>query len=87
MGEEKETLELIRRTASSPGGVLVAAGHCKPHAEMLRKAINAGCSYIIHLGNGMPGGGSFKAACNGGLMVRYTSRENLLAQDTDVYIL
>lgn len=72
MGDEEVTLELIRKASSMTTGyndsVLVAAGHCKPHAVMMRKAIAAGCSYVIHLGNG-PTGSSFKAECDGGMMV------------------
>ncbi|XP_065176230.1 uncharacterized protein LOC135806026 [Sycon ciliatum] len=76
MGLEEETLSMI--THSVLNGALVSAGHCKPHARMLRSATEAGCSYIIHLGNG-PTGVSLKAACDGGMMEESLRNDDLTA--------
>ena len=65
-GEEDEVLTVI--SEAKKAGVIVGVGHAKPHAVMLRKAIDAGCSYVIHLGNG-PTGSSWKVFNDGGMMV------------------
>jgi N-acetylglucosamine-6-phosphate deacetylase len=58
-------VDIIRHAASR--GVIVGAGHAKPHAERLREAVEAGLRYIIHLGNG-PTGSSLKAFRDGGML-------------------
>jgi N-acetylglucosamine-6-phosphate deacetylase len=60
-----EAVDLIAHAASR--GVVVGAGHAKPHAERLREAADAGLRYVIHLGNG-PTGSSLKAFHDGGML-------------------
>ncbi len=61
----EDSLELIRHLVRR--GVLVGCGHAKPGGMMARQAVEAGLSYIIHLGNG-PTGSSLKVFNAGGLM-------------------
>ena len=61
----RESLELIEYAASR--GVVVGAGHCKPTAEQLSRAVDRGLSYIIHLLNG-PTGSNTKAFYGGGTL-------------------
>ena len=66
IGDEADALDVVLKAKEA--GVVVAVGHAKPHAVMLRKAVDAGCSYVIHLGNG-PTGSSWKSFNDGGMMV------------------
>ena len=60
-----ESLELIEYAAGR--GVVVGAGHCKPTADQLTKAVDRGLRYFIHLLNG-PTGSSTKSFDNGGTL-------------------
>jgi N-acetylglucosamine-6-phosphate deacetylase len=71
-----QALECIARAASR--GVVVGAGHAKPHAERLRQAVAAGLKYIIHLGNG-PTGSSLKAFHDGGMLEESLRNDRLVA--------
>ncbi|MFH1069516.1 MAG: amidohydrolase family protein, partial [Candidatus Glassbacteria bacterium] len=59
------SLELIEYAASR--GVVVGAGHCKPTAEQLSRAVDRGLTYFIHLYNG-PSGSNTKAFYGGGTL-------------------
>ncbi|MBN2290559.1 MAG: amidohydrolase family protein [Candidatus Glassbacteria bacterium] len=61
----EQSLDLIDHAVDS--GLVVAAGHCKPTAEQLRRAVDHGLSYFIHLLNG-PTGSSTKAFHGGGTL-------------------
>lgn len=71
-----EAVSLIAEAASR--GVVVGCGHANPHAECLREAIEAGLSYVIHLGNG-PTGSSLKVFNDGGLLEECLRNDALMA--------
>ena len=50
--ERDAGLKVVRHLADR--GILVAAGHCDPSLDQLRRAIDAGLSVFTHLGNGCP---------------------------------
>lgn len=58
-------VDLVRHAVGR--GVVVACGHARPHAARLREAVDAGMSYVIHLGNG-PTGTSLKGFDDGGML-------------------
>lgn len=60
-----KSLDLIEYATGK--GVVVGAGHCKPTADQLVKAIDRGLRYFIHLLNG-PTGSSTKSFDNGGTL-------------------
>ena len=66
MGNADDTIDVIRAAARE--GITVGTGHAKPSALTLRNAVEAGCKYIIHLGNAS--GSSLKAFGDGGMIVR-----------------
>ena len=66
MGNAEDTIDVIR--AATREGITVGTGHAKPSARTLRNAVEAGCKYIIHLGNAS--GSSLKAFGDGGMIVR-----------------
>jgi N-acetylglucosamine-6-phosphate deacetylase len=59
------SLELIDYLISK--GVVAAAGHCKPTADQMVRAMDHGTSYFIHMLNG-PTGNSTKSFDNGGTL-------------------
>ncbi len=61
----RESLELIEYIVSK--GLVAAAGHCKPTADQLTRAIERGTSYFVHLLNG-PTGSSTKSFDGGGAL-------------------
>jgi N-acetylglucosamine-6-phosphate deacetylase len=61
----KQSLDLIDHAVDC--GSVVAAGHCKPTAEQLYRAVDHGLSYFIHMLNG-PTGSSTKAFHDGGTL-------------------
>ena len=71
-----EAVGLIAEAVSR--GVVVGCGHAHPHAECLREAIEAGLSYVIHLGNG-PTGSSLKVFNDGGLLEECLRNDELMA--------
>jgi len=71
-----DAVDLIRHATSR--GVIVGAGHAKPHAERLREAVEAGLRYVIHLGNG-PTGSSLKAFRDGGMLEETLRNDKLIA--------
>ena len=60
----ENALDVIAHAAKRK--VIVGVGHAKPSAERVRRAIDHGLSYVIHLGNG-PTGSSLKSFGGGGL--------------------
>lgn len=62
----QECLKMIE-SARVEHDVLVAAGHCQPTAHQLGAAVDAGISYVIHLGNGHTGL-SWKKFHGGGML-------------------
>ncbi|HUU28338.1 MAG TPA: amidohydrolase family protein [archaeon] len=60
-----ESLDLISYAVEQ--GLVAAAGHCKPTAEQLIRAVDRGLSYFIHLLNG-PTGTNTKAFYGGGTL-------------------
>ena len=71
-----EAISLVAEATSR--GVVVGCGHAKPHAECLREAIEAGLSFVIHLGNG-PTGSSLKVFNDGGLLEETLRNDKLFA--------
>eukprot|EP00118_Oscarella_pearsei_P017895 m.180169 g.180169 ORF g.180169 m.180169 type:complete len:421 (+) comp39238_c0_seq3:238-1500(+) len=73
MGDAEETLKVIQEAKRA--GIVVATGHAKPNALTLRKAAQAGCSYIIHLGNAS--GSSLKSFNDGGMIEEALRNDSL----------
>ena len=71
-----EAISLVAEAASR--GVVVGCGHAKPHAECLREAVEAGLSFVIHLGNG-PTGSSLKVFKDGGMLEETLRNDELTA--------
>jgi N-acetylglucosamine-6-phosphate deacetylase len=71
----QDSLDLISYAVDR--GLVAAAGHCKPTAEQLARAVDCGLSYFIHLLNG-PTGSNTKAF-NGGGTVEGALRDDRLA--------
>ena len=72
----RSALELI--AAATARDVIVGVGHAKPHAELVREAVAAGLSYVIHLGNG-PTGSNWKRFHDGGLLEETLRNDALTA--------
>ena len=71
----RDSLDLISYAVDR--GLVAAAGHCKPTAEQLARAVDRGLSYFIHLLNG-PTGSNTKSF-NGGGTVEGALRDDRLA--------
>lgn len=71
----EDSLKLISYAVEK--GLVAAAGHCKPTADQLAKAVDRGLSYFIHLLNG-PTGSNTKAF-NGGGTLEGALRDDRLA--------
>jgi len=71
----RDSLDLISYAVDR--GLVAAAGHCKPTAEQLARAVDRGLSYFIHLLNG-PTGSNTKAF-NGGGTLEGALRDDRLA--------
>ena len=71
----RDSLDLISYAVEQ--GLVAAAGHCKPTADQLARAVDRGLSYFIHLLNG-PTGSSTKSF-NGGGTLEGALRDDRLA--------
>ncbi len=60
-----DSLDLIDYAVSK--GLVAGAGHCKPTADQMTRAMDKGLSYFVHLLNG-PTGSSTKSFDNGGTL-------------------